>query len=139
MRLWLHRDLRRPQPFFTLALRSSRTREFTSSRIPSRTGRFFTAAGIEIGVGVSMQYFLVFYSRLCTIFRLIRACFRFVNHWVLQKQRKVFFWKTFRAIRKTVGGNRLARSRFSIFQGLFFTPIAIIRKKHKTYRVYSNA
>lgn len=29
MRLWLHRDLRRPQPFFTPALQSSRTREFS--------------------------------------------------------------------------------------------------------------
>ena len=35
MRLWLHLNLRRPQPFFTPVLQSSRTREFSHSRIPA--------------------------------------------------------------------------------------------------------
>ena len=39
MRLWLHLDLRRPQPFSLLR-----------SGIPARTGLTFAMAGIEIGV-----------------------------------------------------------------------------------------
>ena len=50
MRLWLHLDLRRPQPFFTAALRNSRAPGLPYSRIPARTGLTFAMAGIEIGV-----------------------------------------------------------------------------------------